>query len=69
MKKIHELRNKSIKELNDQLTLLLREKFNLNLQLVNHKLNKTHLSKNIRRDIAIIKTLLTEKKTRKINDE
>ncbi|CAL4323364.1 50S ribosomal protein L29 [Buchnera aphidicola] len=59
MKKI--FRKKSIKELNSELCLLLKEKFNLKMQCSAKKLQQTHLLKKSRKNIAIIKTLITEK--------
>ncbi|EIJ43458.1 ribosomal protein L29 [Beggiatoa alba B18LD] len=59
--KASELRQKSIAELNDELLALLREQFNLRMQKANDQLKRYSQFKVVRRDIARIKTLLTEK--------
>ncbi|MBC9129789.1 50S ribosomal protein L29 [Frischella sp. Ac48] len=59
--KAKELREKSVEELNTELLDKLREQFNLRMQLASGQLQQTHLVKQVRRDIARIKTLLTEK--------
>lgn len=59
--KAKELREKSVEELNTELLNLLREQFNLRMQLASGQLQQTHLVKQVRRDIARVKTLLTEK--------
>lgn len=59
--KARELREKSVEELNSELLNLLREQFNLRMQLAGGQLQQTHLVKQVRRDIARVKTLLTEK--------
>ncbi len=53
--------NKSIKELNIELCNLLKEYFNLRMQLSSGKLKKSHLIRLCRRNIARIKTYLTFK--------
>ncbi|MGV3344575.1 50S ribosomal protein L29 [Enterobacteriaceae bacterium LUAb1] len=59
--KATELREKSIEELNTELLNLLREQFNLRMQVASGQLQQTHLLKQARRNVARIKTLLTEK--------
>ncbi|WP_294614727.1 50S ribosomal protein L29 [uncultured Gilliamella sp.] len=59
--KAKELREKSVEELNTELLNLLREQFNLRMQLAGGQLNQTHMLKQVRRNIARVKTLLTEK--------
>lgn len=59
--KASELRNKSAEELNTELLNLLREQFNLRMQAASGQLQQTHLLKKVRRDVARIKTLQTEK--------
>lgn len=59
--KAQELREKSVEELNTELLNLLREQFNLRMQAASGQLQQTHLSKQVRRNIARVKTLLTEK--------
>ncbi|MFP3019734.1 MAG: 50S ribosomal protein L29 [Arsenophonus sp.] len=59
--KTKEFREKNIEELNTELLNLLRERFSLGIQITSGKLQKFHLIKQIRRDIARVKTLLIEK--------
>jgi large subunit ribosomal protein L29 len=56
-----ELRNKSAVELRTELKGLLREEFNLRMQKATGQLARNHQFKNVRRDIARIKTVLNEK--------
>jgi large subunit ribosomal protein L29 len=57
-----ELRNKNQAELKDELLDLLREQFNLRMQRASGQLNKGHLLRNVRRNIARVKTVLNQKK-------
>ena len=57
-----ELRSKSETELKDELLGLLREQFNLRMQRASGQMSKGHLMRNVRRNIARIKTVLNEKK-------
>lgn len=59
--KAKELREKSVEELNAELLNLLREQFNLRMQSASGQLQQTHLLKQVRRDVARVKTLLTQK--------
>lgn len=59
--KASELKTKSVEELNTELLGLLREQFNLRMQAATGQLAQTHLLKTVRRDIARVKTILTEK--------
>ncbi|UDG81630.1 50S ribosomal protein L29 [Candidatus Profftia lariciata] len=59
--KAHKLRQKSADELTTELLNLLREQFRLRMQAARSQLKKPHLLKELRRDIARVKTLLTEK--------
>ena len=59
--KAQELRNKSVEELNAELTNLLGEQFKLRMQAATGQLQQTHQAKQVRRDIARVKTILTEK--------
>lgn len=49
---------KSIEELNIELVSLLREKFSMNVSNSSNKIQKTHLFKQVRRNIARVKTIL-----------
>jgi len=56
-----ELRTKSTDELKQDLLGLLKEQFNLRLRKTTGQLNQSHLLRQTRRDIARIKTVLTQK--------
>lgn len=60
-KKNEEIRKKSIEELNKKVLELLNEQFNLRMQKNIGQLNKIHLFKKIRRNIARLKTIINEK--------
>ena len=55
-----ELRNKSVEELNEELVALRREQFNLRMAAATGELSNTAEPKRVRRDIARIKTVLSE---------
>ena len=59
--KANELKDKSVEELNAELLNLLREQFNLRMQLNTGQLEKPHSIKQVRRDIALVKTVLNQK--------
>ncbi|OOE56536.1 50S ribosomal protein L29 [Salinivibrio sp. ML323] len=59
--KAQELREKTAEQLNEELLGLLREQFNLRMQAATGQLQQTHTLKAVRRDIARVKTVLTEK--------
>jgi large subunit ribosomal protein L29 len=59
--KANELKDKSVEELNVELLNLLREQFNLRMQLSTGQLEKPHSIKQVRRDIARVKTVLKQK--------
>ncbi len=59
--KANELKEKSVEELKAELLNLLREQFNLRMQASTGQLAQTHLLKNVRRDIARVKTILNQK--------
>ena len=58
---VTELREKSVEELNEVLHGLLRDQFNHRMQKSTGQLNQTHLMNVVRKDIARVKTLITEK--------
>ena len=58
--KAQELREKSGDELNGELLRLRREEFSLRMQFASGQLGQTHLIKEMRRDIARVKTLMQE---------
>jgi large subunit ribosomal protein L29 len=59
--KMTELRAKSVEELNGELISLQKAKFALRMQMATQQTNKTSELGKLRKDIARIKTLLTEK--------
>ncbi|ARM34531.1 50S ribosomal protein L29 [Legionella longbeachae] len=61
MKKINELRNLSIEKLQNELLLLRKEQLNLRMKKASGSLDKTHLITMVRKSVARVKTMLTEK--------
>jgi large subunit ribosomal protein L29 len=59
--KAAELREKSASELYDELLRLRKEEFSLRMQFASGQLGQTHLMREMRRDIARVKTLMKEK--------
>ncbi len=55
-----ELRNKSVDELNDELVALRREQFNLRMQQATGELAQHTQHRRVRKDIARVKTVLSE---------
>jgi large subunit ribosomal protein L29 len=55
-----ELRKKTEEELNTELMELLREQFSLRMQKGSGQLSKPHKMKQVRRDIARLKTVKAE---------
>lgn len=58
--KAKELREKSVQQLNEQLLGLLRDQFNLRMQKATGQLGQSHLLKQVKRDIARVKTVLNQ---------
>ena len=56
-----ELRSKSVTELSEELLALRREQFNLRMQQATGELNRHTEFKRVRKDIARVKTILSEK--------
>ena len=61
MAKIEDLRTKTDDQLGDQLTSLKREQLNLRFQAATNQLERSARVKEVRREIAQIKTLQTER--------
>ena len=61
MTKIEDLRAKSDDQLTEELTELKREQFNLRFQSATNQLERPARIKEVRRDIARIKTLQTQR--------
>lgn len=59
--KAKELKEKSVEDLNKDLLELAREQFNLRMQKGTGQLAKPHLLKEVRRNIARVKTVLNQK--------
>ena len=59
--KASELRDKSVEELNKELLALNEANFKLRMQQSTGQLGQTHLLQETQRDIARVKTVLTEK--------
>ncbi|CAG1022062.1 50S ribosomal protein L29 [Methylococcales bacterium] len=59
--KASELRQKNVKELKEVETELLRESFNLQMQKATGQLSKPDKIRKIRRDVARVNTVLSEK--------
>ncbi|MGD8429455.1 MAG: 50S ribosomal protein L29 [Ectothiorhodospiraceae bacterium] len=59
--KANELRNKGTADLNQELLERRKEQFNLRMQQATGQLAKPHQLKEVRREIARIKTVLNEK--------
>jgi len=59
--KASELKDKSVEDLNKDLLELAREQFNLRMQKGTGQLTKPHLLKEVRRNIARVKTVLNQK--------
>ncbi len=58
---VDEMKTKSVVELNDELSNLLQEQFNLRMQKGTGQLGNMHELRRVRRDIARIKTIMTQK--------
>ena len=58
--KISELRGKTVDQLKDQLVNLKKEAFNLRFQKTTGELENTSRIRQVRRDVAKVKTLLNE---------
>lgn len=59
--KASELRNKSEADLRKELNELLKAQFSLRMQIATQQLTKTSELGNVRRDIARVRTVMTEK--------
>lgn len=59
--KVKELRDKNVKELMSELIALFKEQFSLRVQRGLGQAPKPHLFKQVRKNIARIKTILNEK--------
>jgi large subunit ribosomal protein L29 len=55
-----DLRGKSVEELNEELVALRREQFNLRMHQATGELAQVHQHGRVRKDIARVKTVLSE---------
>jgi large subunit ribosomal protein L29 len=60
--KAHEFRDLSLDQLDDELVKLKREQFNLRFQTASGQLENTARVRQVRRDIARLKTIAREKR-------
>jgi large subunit ribosomal protein L29 len=63
--KASELRDKDQAALNQELSELLKAHFGLRMQLATQQLNNTSQLQKVRRDIARVRTVLTQKASQK----
>lgn len=61
MKDLNEMKSMSLSELQGELLSLRRTQFNHRLKKATGSLDKPHLVKQVRRSVARVKTLMTEK--------
>ena len=59
---VNELKDKTVEQLNDELVAAKKELFNLRFQNATNQLDNTSRIKDVRRNIARIQTVITEKK-------
>ncbi|GJL76620.1 50S ribosomal protein L29 [Nitrosomonas sp.] len=59
--KANEFRNMNLTELNTELHSLLRAQFGLRMQLATQQISNPNQLKKVRRDIARVKTIITQK--------
>ncbi len=59
--KVSEMKEKNVDELNEELLNLKREHFNLRMQKGSGQLAQTNRLNEVRRDVARVKTILTQK--------
>ena len=59
--KANELREKSVAELKEQLDSLYKDRFAIRMQKSTGQLGQTHLIGSTQRDIARVKTIISEK--------
>lgn len=61
MKEKNQFKEMNVNELQAELLVLRKEQFNLRMKKANGALDKTHLVTQVRKAIARIKTIMTEK--------
>lgn len=65
MKSVKELRDLTVDELINELLELRKQQFTMRMRKAMDALEKTHVQRAVRRSIAIIKTIITEKSGKK----
>jgi large subunit ribosomal protein L29 len=60
LKRVKKLKEMSEAQLKDELTSLKKEQFNLRFQVATNQLEKTSQVRHVRKDIAIVKTMLRQ---------
>jgi len=68
VKKIEELRAKTDSELQDSVIALKKEALNLRFQQANGQLQNTDRMRQVKREVAKIKTVLSERETAKAKE-
>jgi len=58
---VNEMKSKTVVELRNELKVLLQEQFNLRMQKGMGQMTNVHELRRVRRDIARIKTVMTQK--------
>ena len=61
--KASELRKKAVDELQQEINVQLERQFKLRMQLATSQLGQTHQIKDVRRNVARIKTILNQKES------
>ena len=67
--KAQELREKDVDALNAELSELLTQQFKLRMQRSSGQMSQTHQFKEVRRDIARVQTVLTQKRQASSGDQ
>ena len=57
---VKDLKSKSLTELKENLTKLLKSQFDLRMAKGNGQLNKVHVLRDVRRDIARVRTIIRQ---------
>ncbi len=65
--KASDLRNKTIAELNEELNALFKQMLTLRIKKSLQDLTDTSFMRKVRKDIARVRTVLTEKKAQQVN--
>lgn len=65
--KVNDLKDKSVAELQEELIALRKEQFNLRMQQGSGQAIKPHLIAKVRKNIARVKTIITEQTNREGN--